>query len=87
MAGLWHHYWAWTGGNVGAMPLQGILAVLFAVCFRKPLARWWHKHFGAQADLREIRETADAARRIAADLFEHHTGREHPDAPAGKGRL
>jgi len=83
MTGLWHHYWAWTGGNVGAMPLQGILAVLFAVCFRKPLARWWHKHFGAQADLREIRDIAAAAHRIAADTYRHHTGHEHPDAPGG----
>lgn len=83
MIGLWHHYWAWTGGNVGAMPLQGILAVLFAVCFRKPISRWWRKHFGAQADLREIRDIAAAAHRIAADTYRHHTGHEHPDAPRG----
>ena len=86
---MWWLGWYWTeaGGNVIAMPACGLVAVAFAVGFRKPLARWWQKHFGAKADLREIRETAEAARRIAADLFEHHTGREHPDAPAGKGRL
>ena len=86
---MWHWlgwYWTETGGNVLAMPVCGLLAVGFAVGFRKPIARWWHKHFGVKADLADIRETADAARRIAADLFEHHTGREHPDAPNTKVR-
>lgn len=78
---LLRQYWDWAGSNIGAMPACGIVAIAFAVCFRKPLARWWHKHFGAQAELAEIRETAAAACRIAADLFEHHTGRVHPCAP------
>jgi hypothetical protein len=75
------HYWGLTGGNILAMPLEGVLAVLFAVCFRKPIARWWHKHFGARTDLADLKATADAAHRIMADLYRHHTGREHPDAP------
>lgn len=74
-------YWDYTGGNVAAMPLCGLAAVIFAVCFRKPAARWWRRHFGAQQDLAEIRDMASAAQRIAADLFEHHTGRVHPCAP------
>jgi hypothetical protein len=74
-------YWGWAGSNIGAMPGCGAVAVAFAACFRKPLARWWHKHFGAKAELAEIRAAAAAAHRIAADLFEHHTGHAHPCAP------
>jgi hypothetical protein len=78
-------YWAWAGSNIGAMPGCGLVAVVSAVCFRKPLAAWWHKHFGMKADLAEIRDAAAAAHRIAADLFEHHTGQAHPDAPGKPG--
>lgn len=78
---LLRSYWDYIGGNVAAMPVCGAIAVLFAVCFRKPLARWWHKHLGVKADLADIRQAAESARRIAADLFEHHTGAPHRDAP------
>lgn len=74
-------YWDWAGSNIGAMPGCGLVAVASAACFRKPLARWWHRHFGAQAELAGIKAAAESAHRIAADLFEHHTGRQHPDAP------
>ena len=74
-------FWAYIGGNVTATPFCGALAVVFAVCFRKPAARWWRKHFGAQADLRDIRKIAEDGRKIAADLFEHHTGQPHALAP------
>jgi hypothetical protein len=74
-------YWDYIGGNVAAMPVCGALAVVFAVGFRKPIAAWWHKHFGAKADLAEIRRIAEDSRKIAADLFEHHTGKVHPAAP------
>lgn len=83
MIRLWHSYWAWVGGNVGAMPLQALIsaaaALLLAVVLR-PLWRrlwaWLKRELGAAAH-----EEAKAARRIAADLFEHHVGRPHPDAP------
>jgi hypothetical protein len=75
-------YWDWAGSNIGAMPGCGAVAVVSAVAFRKPLAAWWKKHFGAQADLSEIRAAAQSAHRIAADLYRHHTGRDHPDAPS-----
>lgn len=74
-------YWDWAGSNVGAMPACGLLATAFVVCFRKPIAAWWRKHFGAQADLRDIRKAAEDARKIAADLFEHHVGHAHHLAP------
>jgi hypothetical protein len=45
------------------------------------VSRWWRRHFGAQADLADIRAAAQAAHKIAADLYEHRTGRAHPDAP------
>lgn len=78
-------FFAWPAGavwgNVGAMPLCGLVAVVSAVCFRKPAARWWHKHFGMRAELAEIRELAVKAHRIAADTYRHETGEHHPDAP------
>lgn len=74
-------YWDWAGSNVGAMPACGLFAVLSAVCFRRPAAAWWHRHFGARQDLADIKAVADAAHRIAADLYKHHTGHHHPDAP------
>lgn len=82
---LWHHYWNWVGGNVGAMPLQGVIAAAFAIVFRKPVSRAWHRLVGEHADLDDIRQAAAAAHRIAADLFERHTGEAHPHAPEGKG--
>lgn len=85
MIGHWlRSYWDWAGSNIGAAPACGILAVLFAVCFQKPIAKWWHKHLGYRADLAEIRDIASAAHRIAADTFRHHTGHDHPDAPGGE---
>jgi hypothetical protein len=69
---LWHQYWSWTGGNVGAMPLQALITGVCAFVFRGPLGRL----LGGDA----LKEAA-AARRIAASLYEHHTGRTHPDAP------
>lgn len=78
-------YWAYTGGNVAAMPECGAVAVIFAVCFRKPVAAWWHKHFGAKAELAEIRDLAARAHRIASDTYFHHTGKVHPDAPSETG--
>ena len=81
---VWDAYWAWVGGNIGAMPLQTVITVGVTLLFQKPLSSWWRRRFGGQADLREIREAAAAAHRIAADLFERHAGRAHPDAPRGK---
>lgn len=69
---LWHQYWAWAGGNIGAMPLQALITTAAAYVFRGPLGRL----LGGQA-LKE----AKAARRIAADLHERITGEAHPDAP------
>jgi len=78
-------FFAWPDGaawsNVVAMPACGVVAIVFAVCFRKPAARWWHKHFGVRAELAEIRELAAKAHRIAADTHRHITGERHPDAP------
>lgn len=69
----WHQYWAWVGGNVGAMPLQALITAVVAFVFRGPIGRL----VGGDA-LRE----AKAARRIAADLYRHTTGAHHPDSPA-----
>jgi hypothetical protein len=34
--------------------------------------------------LEEIRQNTEAARRIAADTYTHHTGQIHPDSPKPK---
>ena len=81
MSNLWHHYWQWTGGNVGAMPLQALITVIATLLLRKPIKKAWHRAIGERADIEDIRAAAAAAHRIAADLFERHTGEAHPDAP------
>jgi len=84
-----HAYWSWVGGNIGAMPLQAAIGVAFTLAFRKPVSRGWHRLVGERAEIEDIRRAAAAAHRIAADLFEHHTGGAHPDAPAeteGEGK-
>lgn len=77
-------YWDWAGSNIGAAPACGLLAILFAVCCQKPISRWWHRHFGVRNEIREVRKIAEASQRISADLFEHHTGQAHPDAPPAR---
>ena len=81
MSSWWHHYWAWTGGNIGAMPLQALITAAAALLFRKPLRRAWHALVGDKADLDDLRRLAEGAHRIAADLHEHITGERHPHAP------
>lgn len=65
-------YWDWAGGNIGAMPLQAAITAVVAFVFRGPIGRLLG---------RDALKEAKAARRIAADLYQHHTGRTHPDAP------
>lgn len=71
------HYWAAVGGNIEAMPLQAVITVAATLLLRKHVARWWRHLVGEKADL----EDAKKALRIVADLFEHHTGERHEDAP------
>jgi hypothetical protein len=72
---LWHPYWAWVGGNIGAIPLEFAITAVAAAVFRKPIGRlvaWLRRE--------EIAE-ARAARQITADLYLHHTGHTHHLAP------
>jgi hypothetical protein len=82
MSRAWDAYWAWTGGNIGAMPLQALITIAVTLIFLRPLKRAWRKTFGERADIGDIRRAAEAAHRIAADLHERMTGEAHPDAPA-----
>ena len=41
-----------------------------------------HMRARLRDDLTEVQATAEKANRIAADTYRHHTGRDHPDAPA-----
>lgn len=47
----------------------------------KDLRALWARHHPLNDDLREIRQVAEAARRIAADTHERLTGERHPDSP------
>ena len=82
MGHLWHQYWSWVGGNVGAMPLQAAITVAATLLLRKPVSRLWHHVVGEAAGIEDIRRAALAAHKIAADLHEKLTGEAHPDAPA-----
>lgn len=70
----WHSYWQWVGGNIGAMPLQALIGALCTLVISPLLLRLWRR-------VRQALEAAEASHRIAADLYEHHTGARHPDAP------
>ena len=80
-------YWDWTGGNIGALPLEFIVTAIAGWIFRKPIRRLWDRlHKDAQGELAEIRRIAEQAHRIAADTHQHVTGHMHPDAPPPKPR-
>lgn len=71
-------YWAWTGGNIGAMPAQAVLSGAALALLRGPARRILRRFLGLEAAQLE----AAAARRIAADLYKLHHGKPHPEAPA-----
>lgn len=56
-------------GNVLAMPACGVVAGVATVCLRRPLARFWHRHFGHRAELNEIKARLDGH----ADLLDPHS--------------
>jgi hypothetical protein len=79
LASWWHAYWGWAGSNIGAMPAEFIITVIVTVVFQKPIGRLlaWVRQENRQA-LRKAQADAEAARVIAADLYRHVTGEEHP---------
>ena len=80
------HYWASVGANIEAMPLEALVTVVVGLVLRKPVSRLWRRIVGEKADIEDLKRAAAAAQRIAADLFEHHTGERHHAAPDdGKG--
>jgi hypothetical protein len=81
MIHLWHSYWNYVGGNVSAMPLQSVVAVVATLLLQKPVRKGWRRLVGEKADIEDIRRMAAAAHKIAADLHEHVTGERHPHAP------
>lgn len=74
-----------AGGNIAAAPVLAVIGAVVTFAFWRPLKAFWKRHHPHSADLAEIRQIAEKAHRIAADTYEHHTGRRHPDAPAEKG--
>jgi len=61
-------FFSWPGGfiwgNVGAMPVCGLIAAVFAFVCRDRLGRalsgFWHRHFGHRAELDAIRKQLGA---------------------------
>ena len=71
-------YWHWAGSNIGAMPAEAAVGAAAGVIFRKPIGRfitWLRKE--KDAELARTRADAEAARKIAADLYRHVTGEDH----------
>lgn len=88
MRHAWDSYWALTGGNILAIPLEFIVTLAAGALLARPLRKLWRRAVGDKADIEDLRRAAAAAERRAAgmermvaDLFEHHTGRRHADAP------
>jgi hypothetical protein len=84
------HYWAWTGGNIGALPLEALVTGVAGFVFRRKIKRAYER--ARDAALRPVHErlaaihaTASAAHRIAADTHRELTGLDHPDAPERQG--
>ena len=67
-------------GNVGAMPVCGLIAAFFAFVFRDHIGRalkgWWHRHLGHRDELD----------RLHARLNEHADLLDH-DTPGGLGAV
>lgn len=84
MPGWLHAYWSWAGSNIGAMPAEFIITVLATIVFRKAIRRglnWLRRD--AHAVMDKAQEDAQVARRIAADLYRHLTGEDHPAQNGG----
>lgn len=79
----WDAYWHWAGSNIGAMPAEFTVTVVATLVFQKPIGRLLALlRRENRAALQKAQADAGAARQIAADLYRHVTGEEHP---AGTG--
>lgn len=75
----WDAYWRWAGSNIGAMPAEFVITVVATLVFQKPIRRFlaWLRRENSEA-ARKAQADAEAARKIAADLYRHVTGEKHP---------
>jgi hypothetical protein len=80
----WHAYWGWAGSNIGAMPAEFVITAVVTLVFQKPIMRLvgWLRRENRLA-VSKAQADAEAARRIAADLYRHATGEDHPDRAGG----
>lgn len=82
--------WLATWGNNAAwlesLAVAGVAVYVKRDAIGRRTADWRARHHPHNAALAEIRETAAAALRIAADTYEHHAGRRHPDSPENAKR-
>jgi hypothetical protein len=81
----WDAYWSWAGSNIGAMPAETVITVAATLAFRRPIRRFlaWLRRERDEA-VASAQADAEAARKIASDLYLHVTGEEHPAATGSK---
>lgn len=77
---IWNALFGWpgtwgAGGNLVAWVICGGLAAAWLRAKLKAHQALAKRHHD------QVMATADAAHKIAADTYRHHTGRDHPDAP------
>lgn len=75
------YWWQWVFQNIIPTYVCLIAGAVIGFVFRGPISRLWRRAFGEKADIEDVKRMAAAAQRIAADLFEHHTGQRHQAAP------
>jgi hypothetical protein len=79
VAQWWDAYWRWAGSNIGAMPAEFVITVIATLVFQKPIARLLALlRRDAHDAIDKAQADAQAARLIAADLYRHVTGEDHP---------
>lgn len=85
---LYAIFWLATWGNntawLESLAVTGAVVYLKRDAIGRRTAAWRARHHPHGDALAEIREAAQAAHRIAADLHEKVTGEAHPAAPERK---
>ena len=81
--------WLATWGNnmawLESLIVTGTVVYLKRDAIGRRTASWRERHHPHGTAIAEIRQIAEAARRITADTHEHITGQRHPDSPGRTG--
>lgn len=72
IAHAWKDYWAWTGGNIGAMPLEFVITTAVTWLFRKKVAAFMRRF--AETAVSEVHEHLARVHEEIRNLRESHEG-------------